>query len=115
MMGLSWRILLGILLAALPAWIGIDALLTKETSFWFGVLRRAGLGGLTLRGDLALIMGLGWLCLAVALFGFAAFPKGTRESRKGYWLSGGGFLIFALCFLWVVIVSVATMFFPSGL
>jgi hypothetical protein len=112
MMGLPSRILLGILLAALPAWIGIDALLTKETSFRFG---RAGLGDLTLRGDLALIMGLGWLCLAVALFAFAALPKGTRESRMGYWVSGSGFLIFAMCFLWVVIVSVATMFFPSGL
>lgn len=71
----------GLLLPLLPAWIGIEAVLTRST--WLPGGRRYGLSTrrLELSGDEALLLGVAWLCLAGALHVAFVWGRATLSWR----------------------------------
>jgi hypothetical protein len=102
---------LGAFLAIWTAGIGVEAIVSRDTSLW-GQAAGASVD-YSVRGTLAMIMGVGWLFAALAsLAGLAASDR-YRSSRAGHAVTSIAFLVFAACFVLVATRAVLLTYFPD--
>ena len=111
------RAFVGVGLAIFAAWVGIEAIATRDTWLWGSVSSSAGSAGLTadypVRGVLAVVIGVGWLFAALAAVTGLAAPQRLRASGLGYTITGIALIIFAICFVYVAAKSVLQTYVPG--